>query len=341
MQGSFAYRTLNDPATSPPQQIDLDDGVFLPVSFLSQNGDAHPIIASMGYFAAVESVLKPLCEKRGWDLKDDKPSCVRVVIGDDAHLDFALYAIPDEDFEQLVEAELAKAIFAQDRQFIVDGFDFSEPVYQQIPEDHIMLAHRDEGWKPSDPRKLEDWFRDALKRHGEQVRRVSRYLKGWRDYHWPECRLSSIALMSCVITSYDQISPKISESRDDLALLAVAERLPGQLEGRIANPVVEEQFLDEFWTDAERTDFVDRARGLLGRLQDALSGTDSKAEAVVYMRRAFGERVPNDSSLIHSDEQADDTRTAANILTTGLLRDIANRPEPKAAVKREGERRYG
>ncbi|MEX2375435.1 MAG: hypothetical protein WD942_07590 [Dehalococcoidia bacterium] len=46
MQGSFAYRTLNDPAHSPPQEIDLDDGVLVPVSFLNDNGRAHPALIS-------------------------------------------------------------------------------------------------------------------------------------------------------------------------------------------------------------------------------------------------------------------------------------------------------
>ena len=38
MQGSFAYRTLNEPAHTPPQEIDLDDGIFVPVSFLNDTG---------------------------------------------------------------------------------------------------------------------------------------------------------------------------------------------------------------------------------------------------------------------------------------------------------------
>jgi len=39
MQGSWSYHTLNRATHNPPQEIDLDDGVFLPVSFLSMNGD--------------------------------------------------------------------------------------------------------------------------------------------------------------------------------------------------------------------------------------------------------------------------------------------------------------
>jgi hypothetical protein len=31
MQGSYAYRTINNPAWTPPQQMDLDDGTYLPI----------------------------------------------------------------------------------------------------------------------------------------------------------------------------------------------------------------------------------------------------------------------------------------------------------------------
>jgi hypothetical protein len=33
-QGCFAYRTINDPAWTPPQQMDLDDGTYLPMTFV-------------------------------------------------------------------------------------------------------------------------------------------------------------------------------------------------------------------------------------------------------------------------------------------------------------------
>jgi len=217
MQGSFAYRTLNDPAHSPPQEIDLDDGVFVPVSFLNDNGQSHPALISAGYFAAIEAVLLPVCKKNGWTLVTNKSSCVRVELDHDAHIDFALYAIPDEEFSDLVEAEvLAKAMSAQDRQILTESVELAEDLYRGIREDQIMLAHRDEGWKPSDPRKLEDWFRTALREHGEQLRRVCRYLKGWRDYHWESCRLSSITLMACVIATYDDAPIPPAENRDDL-----------------------------------------------------------------------------------------------------------------------------
>ncbi len=72
MQGSFAYRTLNDPAQKPPQEIDLDDGIFVPVSFLNDNGGTHPSLISAGYFSAIETLLAPVCKEHKWTLITDK-----------------------------------------------------------------------------------------------------------------------------------------------------------------------------------------------------------------------------------------------------------------------------
>lgn len=340
MQGSFAYRTLNNPAQRPPQEIDLDDGVFVPVSFLNDSDRAHPALISSGYFAAVEALLAPVCDENGWELITDKSSCVRVKLDDEAHIDFALYAIPDKEFDELVETEiLAKALNVHDRAMLKELGELAEDLYRGLREDQIMLAHRDEGWKPSDPRKLEDWFRAALRTHGEQMRRVCRYLKGWRDYHWSSCRLSSIALMSCVVTTYDEVTGAPAKDRDDLALLAVAERLPVLLTGRIANPVVEGQFLDEGWSQEDRSAFTAKARELDAQLRDAIHGTDSTSQALARLVRAFGDRLPDDHTLIKAEELT--KLSAPAVLTSGLVKQMGDQTAPQQAVKREGDRRYG
>ncbi|HEY9211802.1 MAG TPA: CBASS cGAMP synthase [Ancylobacter sp.] len=337
MQGSFVYRTLNDPAYAPPQQIDLDDGVFLPVSFLKEQGRDHPALVSAGYFQAVESVLKPVCDTHGWKLKG-KSTCVRVELDQHAHIDFALYAIPDDEFTALLEAELFnKAMDA--RNFLRDHVEFSEPLYQRLQEDQIMLAHREEGWKPSDPRKLEDWFKKALSRHGEQIRRVSRYLKGWRDFRWESCRLSSITLMACVVTVYNEAAQGLVDDRDDLALLTIAAQMPIILSGRVANPVVEGQYLDESWTESDRQSFIEEAKALHDRLLEATSGTDSAVQGLTHLVRAFGDRLPNDTDLITSDSAP--PISGHPVLSYGLLNEIASETAPQQAVIREGDRRYG
>jgi len=60
-QGSWAYKTLNSPARHP-QQADVDDGCYLPMSFVSQT--RRPSTAAMVFFTAAEEALKPLVEER-------------------------------------------------------------------------------------------------------------------------------------------------------------------------------------------------------------------------------------------------------------------------------------
>jgi (2Fe-2S) ferredoxin len=82
LQGSFAYHTVNDCQGSPPKHIDQDDGLFLPIGFLSANGNARPGIASKAYFKLVEDALRPLCARNGWILNPGraKDTCVRIQI---------------------------------------------------------------------------------------------------------------------------------------------------------------------------------------------------------------------------------------------------------------------
>lgn len=103
-QGSWAYKTLNSPAQTP-QQADIDDGAYLPLSFVAQAG--KPSLASAVSFAAAEEALRPLVKSNGWVLKTDKPTCIRIIISSLAHIDVPLYAIPDGDFETLQKAALS------------------------------------------------------------------------------------------------------------------------------------------------------------------------------------------------------------------------------------------
>ena len=282
MQGSFSYHTCNQPAHVPPQEIDLDDGLFMPVSYFQKDGDRSPVIQSTAYFLIIERILAPLCDKKGWQLVRDKPSCIRVKLDDTMHTDLALYSVPDADFQRILKD-------AQNR-----GVDFAtelmmeDTAYRMLSHDEIMLAHRDEGWKKSDPRKLEDWFIDAVKEYGDQVRTVSRFLKGWKDFQWPKGRLASIALMAAVVSVFEKASAAIASDRDDLALLRVAEDLPDFLANDIPNPVVEGERLDQGWSPEERDDFVAKAKVLAERLKDALTKTSERSVAYEALQEQFG-----------------------------------------------------
>lgn len=308
MQGSGVYQTLNFPAHVPPQEVDFDDGMFLPTSFVNGRGSNRPVVASKGYFAMVEEILGPLCAESGWQLDTSKSSCVRVRIDAEAHVDLALYAIPDDEFTELAEAR-ARALMAEGQAASDLDFELADDVYKGLLEKRIMLAHRDSGWIESDPREIENWFLDAIADHGEPVRRVSRYLKGWRDFQWMRGGPSSIALMASVVTVYDELKGPLPENRDDLALQAVADRLEDLFSQAIPNPVLPDQDLDEDWSAEERLDFRMRARELKTRIDTVLSRTYHKTVAIGELREGFGERIPNDELLI--DVESEERRVRA------------------------------
>ena len=203
-----------------------------------------------------------------------------------------------------------------------------------MPRDHIMLAHRTENWKPSDPRKLEDWFTDRVQKYGSQLRRVCRYLKAWRDEQWPSSRLSSISLMRCIVDAYASVGKDMPSSRDDLALLRVAELLPEMLSRRIANPVVDGQFLDEGWRPEDRADYVARARALLGHFQAALGAAGGATELLRTLAVPFGKRLPQDVSLVR------DQSPAAGVATSAALVGLSDRAGTREAVQKQGGGRY-
>ncbi|EDU9613118.1 hypothetical protein ZA97_004666, partial [Salmonella enterica subsp. houtenae] len=172
-QGSWAYKTLNSPAQQP-QQADVDDGCYLPLSFVSQT--KRPSTAATVFFNAAEEALKPLIDTKQWTLVTDKPTCIRIVIATYAHIDIPLYAIPDEEFATLRVAmerygydSLTKAINIAERD-----------VWTALPADKVLLAHREHNWMASDPRPVKEWFLGEVEAKGEQLRRVVRYLKAFR-----------------------------------------------------------------------------------------------------------------------------------------------------------------
>jgi hypothetical protein len=321
MQGSFVYHTANDPAHKPPQQIDLDDGVYMPTEFIRIQSKNRPIVASRGFFQAVEAILEPLCDKRGWTLDKSKDSCVRVVISPSAHIDLPLYAIPSDQFALMTES-LAKSIGMDAARVKSEAEDLADEYYRAVPSDQLMLAHRQHGWEPSDPRKIEDWFQQAIKTYGEVLRRLCKYLKAWRDHHWHRSGLSSLSLMACVVDILDGLDLDMLESRDDLAMLAITERLAARLNHPIPNPVMNGTVntgLDRDWSPEERAAYAAKATELHQRISDSLRGTDKAAAVLAQLRLAFGDRVTNDESVIRWQPREDTIKSYPKVAVAAPL----------------------
>ncbi|WP_454692505.1 CBASS cGAMP synthase [Achromobacter aloeverae] len=285
-QGSWAYKTLNSPGHQPPQQADIDDGCYLPMGFLTQS--ERPSLAAEIFFAVAEKALDPLVKSRSWKLSR-KPTCIRIEIGLSAHVDVPLYAIPDGEFHTLVEAHaLRKSMTFDARHDSANQPD----VWEALPAGKVLLAHRDEGWIHSDPRPVKDWFIDQISVKGEQLRRVVRYLKAYRDWSWRSGGPSSILLMAAAAPLFRR-----EVGRDDEALLHVANGLPAALRKGVANPVNPQESLTERLRNSDSsTDAVENAAQVLEKLArwlDAALNSSHADQACTWMREMFGPRFPD------------------------------------------------
>lgn len=293
-QGSWAYETIIWPAHIPPQQADMDDGCYMPLSFLK---GAQPDIASKFFFEAVEAVLAPVARRYGWKINPNgpKPTCTRIGLDGSKHIDIPLYAIPDSEFEKLVEF-VEKAMREGKATALRADYE-----WDLLPADTLLLAHREDGWKPSDPRPLRDWVTRQVLLKSEQLRRLMRYAKAWRDWIWPNGRSpSSILLMVAV----DQALLD-SEARDDTALLKVAAKLSGILAGQVENPISPGEFLsDKLDDDGIRDSVVARAGELYAALQYAIMVCDRPEEACRSLQQLFGPRFPSNAAAIEKVKAA-------------------------------------
>lgn len=282
-QGSWAYKTLNAPAQWP-QQADVDDGCYLPLSFLNQTDS--PCVAAEIFFGVAEKALADLVKEKGWKLSG-KPTCIRVEISDLAHIDIPLYAIPDNEFETLVKAE-KRAALEGIRIFDEAAMDS----WEELPKTKVLLAHREEGWMHSDPRPVKEWFVDQIETKGEQLRRVVRYIKAYRDWTWKSGGPSSILLMAAAAPLFVK-----QDRRDDQALVDVVKQLPAALRRGVSNPInPKESLTDRLRASSDDVDMVEQAalrfEDLGQQLQAALDAGNAE-QACAWLQSLFGPRFPD------------------------------------------------
>ncbi len=281
-QGSWAYKTLNAPAHRPPQQADIDDGCYLPMSFVAET--TRPSLAAKVFFEVSQAALEPLCRVKGWMLVTDKPTCIRIEISTYAHIDIPLYAIPDEEFTTLAKAAVQNYGYLDIQEAVRKA---ERDAWTAISRRKVLLAHREEDWIESDPRPVKEWFLSEVEAKGEQLRRVVRYLKGFRDWRWKSGGPSSILLMASAAPLFER-----KDRRDDLALLDVVAGMATALRGGIKNPTDTSESL----TDRLGKEEVEKAAKRFEELERALRGAtqaSNESQACLWMQQQFGRRFPN------------------------------------------------
>ncbi|SEB59025.1 hypothetical protein FIV41_26400 [Pseudomonas marginalis] len=279
IQGSRAYKTLNSPCTTPPQQSDIDDGVYLPLSVMRE--ESSPKLAITLFFDAVIDVLQAMCAERGWNT-ESKDTCVRVTISPYAHIDLPLYVIPDTLF-LLIKASMESRGHA-----VFDSAINSErDTWKTLPSDKILLADRKQGWRKSDPMAMKNWFKRECQEKGDQLIRVVRYLKAFRDKQWEDKGPSSILLMAAACPLYEYF-----DKRDDHALLNVVKGIPDALRKGVMSPIDPESSLTAHMPKEAIAEAVELFQVFANHLEGSIKATDAQT-AYHWLHSMLGDRFPN------------------------------------------------
>lgn len=85
------------------------------------------------------------------------------------------------------------------------------------------LAHKSKGWIESDPKAFTAWFQGYVNENGQEIRRMVKYLKAWKDYKNIDIKGMAITILVCNNFS-------VTEKRDDLSLLDTVTNIIDSLE---------------------------------------------------------------------------------------------------------------
>lgn len=324
-QGSFQYDTLNLPYSTPPQEMDIDDGTYLPMAVF----DDEPVIGHRLLILLVDSSLRSLvAENESW-LFETKSTCARIRIPhENTHIDVPMYAIPEEQFLQKEVAALESFRGAVcDSASATDIWKNNRDAYK-LDSDSVNLALREgeEKWRKSDPKTVEDWFLGSCRRSGFHLKKICRYLKAWRDAHWGDRGPSSISLMAAAVGILD----KTPHDSTDLGttMLMVARKLPDEFSAGVSSPDPSDKkplFPPALEHGEWELGVMKKLRAFSGFLDEAENAT-SKQLALIALNKAYGERVTK-SELIDTKEsgpaftsppaQASQPKTISKTMSSG------------------------
>lgn len=304
-QGSFSYDTLNRPYRTPPQEMDIDDGTYLPMQFF----DDKPAIGHTLLLLLVDASLSSLAaENADWTF-EAKETCGRIKIpARNVHIDVPMYAIPYDKFlekEVLIEK-------SESYTYSTEAFDSAiadeaqQAQYERIDRDCVNLAVRKDNvkWIISDPKDVELWFKEACRRNGPHLREICRFLKAWRDaVEWETSGPSSISLMAAIVEVVD--STELNTKDFGLMMLTIAKKLPSVFYNGVDSPDPNDErplFPPFNEHEDKHKEAMKKLEGLISSLESAFTAK-TKEDALRILNSEYGDRV-DDNNLIVPQEAA-------------------------------------
>lgn len=178
------------------------------------------------------------------------------------------------------------------------GYHIDLPSYI-LTDEANHLSHRRDGWVESDPKAFTDWFLKKVSYNGEQLRRIVKYLKAWKDF-----KEVNVKGMSLTILSGENIYTYVD--RDDKALLGTVTNIINSLSVSFAcykpvNPMDEDLF--SYYSYKQQVKIMESFKELRDNLSDSINDTKNSS-ASERMRIQFGDRFPNNDDDDYKNESS-------------------------------------
>lgn len=162
-------------------------------------------------------------------------------------------------------------------------------IYAELNGKSYLAECSSRGWHRNDPLALTNWFSGAVRTHGEQLRRIARYLKAWADF---QSQRRGKMPSGLILTVY-AVRNFVPDDRDDIALALTFRSMESDIDALvyILNPVDLNEELTVRLTDARKKRFQEA-------IQDAAIGTNAAVvieachKASRLWRKQLGDRFP-------------------------------------------------
>jgi len=169
-----------------------------------------------------------------------------------------------------------------------DGHHIDLPIYYKKDDDTPELAHKAKSWIESDPKAFYEWFNEKASKN-QQLRRIVRYLKAWKDYREysnPQKKIPSGFILT--ILAVNNIS--YNSNRDDISLMNTLKNIKSALDSRFEckrpTPPYAENLLEGY---NHKDYFLNELDKFITSAEQAVNGSNPK-DACMKWQKHFGER---------------------------------------------------
>lgn len=181
------------------------------------------------------------------------------------------------------------------------------PSYGELNGQYLLAVKGESKWPYSDPLALTNWFVDKVKLHGDQLRRLVRYIKAWADFQSARRgKMPSGLILTVLATNHFQ-----GHEKDDVSFSETLQAISNAVNAffYVLNPVDTGEELTARLTDVQKTRFQEAVKAAAEAANNAVSHEDDHVASKQW-RKQLGDRFP---LVAKKEKKAVAKQTAASI----------------------------